>query len=105
MKKGDRVICKVSMILCAIEVGCSPITKGHIDTIREIVEPIDNSGTSIYLEGIKNPIHSIYCQEYGYCIKNFEKLVSDEELLEYKKNVSMKENLSPELIPKKLVTC
>lgn len=105
MKKGDRVVAKVNLIKGVLAVGCIPISKGYIDTIREVVEPVDGSNTVLYLEGIKNPIHIIYKQEYGYAIECFEKLVSDEELLEYKKNISMKENLSPELIPKKLVTC
>lgn len=98
MKKGDRVICITG-------------DKTHGDWINNYNEIVDGPEYNeiLIIDALGPDLNCLSFKEYpspeGYQDVNFKKLVSDEELLEYKKNVSMKENLSPELIPKKLVTC
>jgi len=90
MKKGNRLLCIESSIDATINV-----IKGVIYTFE---------GRAHHPDGI----HVKEAQSHdnkpsaGFYQWRFKQLCSDAELLEYKKNVSMKENLSPELIPKNL---
>lgn len=100
MKKGDRVIKIIDTPDYYRFIGTHKVLKkGFIGTIREI----QNNG-GLLLEEILNPINEDTGNEHGYFSTSFKKLVSDEELLEYRKNVSSKENLRPELIPIKHLT-
>ena len=94
-KKGDRVILKEELIpdFFQRKEGCVGIPKGYIDIIRDVVD----SNKGLLLQGIKNPISPYGC-EYYYPSKYFEKLVSDEELIEYKNTISEPET-NPITIP------